>query len=110
MKQARPERPAGDKTNHISRKVLVLERDPFMRQALSQRLHAERYTVLMAATASEAIKAICEQKPDLILLDLGMPERTAHGRGVSWDEFLVISWRGALRPGCCIPFIALSDA
>lgn len=55
-------------------KVLYVE-DNFDNRMLVRRvLEADGYTVVDAENASEAMKAIQQEKPDLILMDINMPE------------------------------------
>src|SRR5689334_4148548 len=54
--------------------VLIVDDDDAVREFVRVNLEAEGYTVREAATASEGLQAIAEQPPDLILLDVVMPE------------------------------------
>ena len=53
---------------------LVVEDAPEQRAMLELTLHAEGHEVLAAATAAEALRACAEQRPELVLLDLGLPD------------------------------------
>src|SRR5580658_7611004 len=59
-------------------KILVVEDDPHLRLALEIRLRAYRYDVYLAASARSAILAAGECLPDLILLDLGLPDEDGY--------------------------------
>jgi len=54
-------------------KILVVEDDPSLRDALHYNLRREEYTPILAEDAAAAIALAREQKPDLILLDLMLP-------------------------------------
>lgn len=55
------------------KKILVVEDDPDMRYGLQVRLKANNYEVFFAPDAVLAITIARKEKPDLILLDLGLP-------------------------------------
>ena len=56
-----------------SRRVLVVEDDPVINQAVSDRLEAEGYAVLRAWDGPGAVAAYGEHAPDLVVLDLMLP-------------------------------------
>lgn len=56
-------------------KVLIVDDEPQIRILLRATLGRAGYTVAEAATAREAVSAKAIDKPDLILLDLGLPDR-----------------------------------
>jgi len=53
--------------------ILVVDDNADVRKALSLRLRANGYDVLMAADGLSATAAIVKQQPDLVILDLGLP-------------------------------------
>ncbi len=55
------------------KKVLVIDDDPVARADLQARLKAKDYTVAFAADATSAVTAANRERPDLILLDIGLP-------------------------------------
>jgi two-component system, OmpR family, KDP operon response regulator KdpE len=55
-------------------RVLVVDDEPAIRRFLSTALEANAYTVFEVATGGEAIAAIGERRPDLVVLDLGLPD------------------------------------
>ena len=67
-------RPAG-----AARAVLVVEDDPAARAQAVRLLAAAGWTVIEAAHGREALVRLVEQRPDLILLDLMMPELDGFG-------------------------------
>ena len=66
MTQPRP-------TPTVARTVLVVEDDPTINQALTDRLTAEGYAVARAVDGPSALTAFRESNPDLVLLDLMLP-------------------------------------
>jgi|SRR5580700_141679 DNA-binding response OmpR family regulator len=54
-------------------KILVVDDNPTIRQGLSVRLRANGYEVLFAEDAISATAALVTERPDLVILDLGLP-------------------------------------
>ena len=54
--------------------VLVIEDEPAIRNVLKVLLEAERYRVVEADTALRAEIETRSHKPDLLLIDLGLPD------------------------------------
>ncbi len=55
-------------------KVLVVDDEPQIRRALRTSLSAHGYAVDTAATGEEAVVSAAETAPDLVFLDLGLPD------------------------------------
>ena len=55
-------------------KILVVEDDAPVRHLITVSLSAEDYAVIAAGTAAEAVNLAATQNPDMILLDLGLPD------------------------------------
>ena len=55
-------------------RVLVVEDEPSLLRALAMNLTARGYEVGIAETGTAALTAAARQPPDLILLDLGLPD------------------------------------
>ena len=78
--------------------VLIADDDPQMLRALRITLTARGYSVITATNGAEAVNAAIAHKPDLLMLDLGMPELDGldviHAiRGWSAVPILVVSGR-----------------
>ena len=56
-------------------KVLVVDDEPQIRTLLKTTLRRAGYAVVEAANSREALNAKAIDKPDLVLLDLGLPDR-----------------------------------
>jgi two-component system KDP operon response regulator KdpE len=57
------------------RRILIVDDDDAVREVLRQALERQ-YEVVEAATGRLALRAFYEQRPDLVLLDVGLPELT----------------------------------
>jgi two-component system KDP operon response regulator KdpE len=55
-------------------RVLVVDDEPQIRRALRTSLEAHGYQVATAGTGEEGVLAAAETAPDLVLLDLGLPD------------------------------------
>ncbi len=55
-------------------RVLVVDDEPQIRRALRTSLEAHGYEVATVGTGEEGVVGVAEQAPDLILLDLGLPD------------------------------------
>ena len=55
-------------------RILVVDDDPSIRKFLQANLAARSYEVLTAADGEEAIRIAEKEKPELIILDIVMPE------------------------------------
>lgn len=79
-------------------KILVVDDEAPIRRLLRVGLSTEGYVVLEAADASEAMASLATDKPDVIILDLGLPDIQGHD--------LLASWRGS---GLELPVLVLSS-
>lgn len=82
--------------------VLVIEDEPQMRRLLRTTLRAHDYQVVEAATAREGLAQAAGRNPELVLLDLGLPdgdglEVTRALRRSTRRPIIVISARGQER-------------
>ncbi len=59
--------------------VLVVDDEAPIRRFLRLSLAGEGYRVIEAASAAESLKAITLQRPDVVILDLGLPDRDGLG-------------------------------
>jgi two-component system KDP operon response regulator KdpE len=56
-------------------RILVIDDEKAIRRFMDASLTAKGYTVLPAKTAAEGLKAAREEHPDVILLDLNLPDK-----------------------------------
>ncbi len=79
------------------KRVLVVDDDSGVRSTLGKMLTAAGYEVILAADGAEATRLWRERRPDLVIMDLFMPEK---------DGIETIVELRAYTPG--IPIIAMS--
>ncbi len=80
--------------------VLLVEDNETIRRAFAFLLEESGYRVLTAATGGEALAAVTRERPDLVLLDLGLPD--VHGlevarhlkRGEETRDIVVVALTG----------------
>ena len=60
-------------------RVLVVEDDEPLRRIITSNLVARGHAVRQASDASAALTALTEERPDLLILDVNLPDRTG------WD-------------------------
>ena len=57
-----------------NKRILIVEDDNFLSQMYVTKLELENFKVLSALTGLQGLKTAQKEKPDLILLDLNLPE------------------------------------
>jgi len=57
----------------MSKKILIVDDEPSMRQTLNVRLTSQGFDVVEAGDGNEGYQKALSEKPDLIILDLLMP-------------------------------------
>jgi len=93
----------------VSRKrVLIVDDSVIILKTLSMKLKSSGYDVLTAADGGTAVSMVRREKPDLILLDINFPPDVAHGGGVAWDGFLIMTWLQRLDEAKDIPVIIIT--
>ncbi|MEO6792212.1 MAG: response regulator [Mycobacterium sp.] len=80
----------------MSTRVLVVDDEPQILRALKINLSVRGYEVVTASTGAGALRAAAEQRPDVVILDLGLPD-------ISGIEVLA-----GLRGWLTVPVIVLS--
>lgn len=55
--------------------ILIADNNPATRNLVNEHLEAEGFRVAIAANGREALHAFRQEKPDLILLDINLPDR-----------------------------------
>ena len=79
-------------------RILVVDDEPQIQRFLKPALKAAGYDVVEAATGGEALKAVATAAPDLVILDLGLPdmdgkEVVANLRGWTTIPIIILSAR-----------------
>jgi DNA-binding response OmpR family regulator len=82
-----------------TKKILIVEDDPDVREGMHVRLRANHYDTAFAADALSVINEARKQLPDLIILDLGLP---------GGDGFLVMERLNRIPALALIPIIVVS--
>lgn len=80
-------------------KILIVEDDPDMVRAMAVRLKRQGYDLVVATDAISAIGLARRGKPDLIVLDLGLP---------GGDGFMVMKRLKSLPDLMLVPIIVVS--
>ena len=80
--------------------ILLVDDEPAIQRALGPLLRSRGYDVTIAGTGADALRLVAEQPPDLIVLDLGLPdlegtEVCRRVRLASTVPIVVLSARGA---------------
>ena len=74
-------------------RVLVIDDEPAIHRFLKPSLEANDYEVLRAASADEGLKRIAADAPDVVVLDLGLPDmdgKEVIGRVREWSDVPII--------------------
>lgn len=79
-------------------RILIIDDEPPIRKLLKVGLTTQGYAVTEAMNAKSAKELLSSEKPDLVILDLGLPDMTGH-------ELLEL-WR---NDGLTLPIIILSS-
>ena len=66
-------------TARLKSRVLVVEDDEQLRRIITSNLVVRGHAVRQAADASSALSALADEQPDLLILDINLPDRTG------WD-------------------------
>ena len=79
--------------------ILVIEDDKYISNFIAVSLRKEGYKVLLAESADEGLFLFSSNHPDVLLLDLGLPDRDGlevirEVRSISATPLLVVSARG----------------
>jgi two-component system KDP operon response regulator KdpE len=77
-------------------KILIVDDEPQIRRFLRAGLPPHGYECIEAATGGEALKAFVKERPDAVILDLGLPDQ---------DGFAIIQ---SIRSGALTPIVVLS--
>jgi two-component system KDP operon response regulator KdpE len=64
--------------NSTAPTILVIDDEPQIRRLLQITLESHHYVVLKASNAKEGLHLTATHAPDLVLLDLGLPDKSGH--------------------------------
>ncbi len=85
-------------------RVLVVDDETTLRRVIARNLVALGHLAHETATATDAIRAVVESHPDLILLDINLPDRTG------WDVLRELRRRGIEIPTIIVSAVRVSPA
>ena len=83
----------------VKKRILIIEDDTDQRNALAQRLRFEGYDTVLAADVPAAVRQARLTRPDMIILDLGLP---------GGDGYLVVERLKSMPELSAIPFLVIS--
>ena len=86
------------------RTILVVEDEATFRQVLTRNLEARGHAVLGAETATEALRQLSDFRPDLMLLDINLPDRSG------WDVLRELREHGMQVPTVIVSAVRVSPA
>ncbi len=89
----------------MTKNILIIEDDAFLMELLSKKFASEGFTVSGAINGREGLEKIKEINPDLVLLDLLLPDVN----GLNVDGFKVLSSAKEDPATSSIPIIILSN-
>lgn len=89
----------------MEKHILIIEDDDFLRDLITKNFSLEGFSVTGAPNGIEGFKKIKEAKPDLVLLDLLLPEVN----GMAMDGFAVLAAIKGDAAFSQIPVILLSN-
>ncbi len=56
------------------KKIVLIDDDVFIRDLVATKLSSENYNVIAVGNSGEGMKLVKEEQPDLLLLDLDLPD------------------------------------
>ncbi|MCU0783757.1 MAG: response regulator [Verrucomicrobia bacterium] len=86
------------------KKILIVDDDAVIVKTTSAKLKSNGYQAVGALDAAEAVSAVRQHKPDLILLDISFPPDV----GVDWDGFKIMAWLQHMDEARNIPVIIIT--
>lgn len=98
--------PTGDSTRAraaLYRRILVVEDEALLRRVIARNLRGRGCEVCEAGLATEAIALAAYETPDLMLLDINLPDRTG------WDVLRVLRQQGLTIPTIIVSAMRVSQ-
>ena len=84
--------------------ILIVEDEPHLRRSLARSLAARGFAVSEAASCETAVRAALADRPDLLLLDVNLPDATG------WDVLRELRAQGAAIPAVVMSAVPPSPA
>ena len=92
------------------KRILIVDDNPVLVKGLTNVLVEAGYEVLTAEDGAAAVSIARRERPDLMLLDITFPPDVAHGGGVAWDGFLIMTWIRRMEECQGIPIVIISGS
>jgi DNA-binding response OmpR family regulator len=99
-----PDQQADGSIHPRYRRVLVVEDEAPLRRVIARNLTSRGVQVREAATVDEALQASSTEVPDLLLLDINLPDRTG------WDVLRALKQRNVLVPTIVVSAVRVSQS
>src|ERR1051326_3720621 len=97
------ELPAGKHSPRF-RRVLLVEDEAALRRIVARNLTSRGIQVTEAATAAEAVRAATDDRPELLLLDINLPDRTG------WEVLRELKQRDTEVPTIVLSAVRVSKS
>ncbi len=62
----------------MNEKILIVDDEPHITKMLASRLKANGYRIITAENGKEGLQKVKDEQPELVLLDIMMPEMDGH--------------------------------
>jgi DNA-binding response OmpR family regulator len=98
------ESPSGPARERAYHRVLLVDDAPTFRAVIARLLGSRGYTVREAGDAAEALTALRDELPDLLLLDINLPDRTG------WDVLRELGATGQQVPTVVLSAVRVNPA
>lgn len=89
-------------------KILIVDDNPVIVATLEMKLKSAGYEVLTAADGTQAVSTARRERPQLILMDISLPEEAV--AAVQWDGFKIIEWLRRVEEAKHIPVIVITGS
>lgn len=86
------------------RRILIVEDEATLRRIIVRNLAGRGHLVREAATAAEGGGAVLAERPDLLLLDINLPDRSG------WDLLRELGRRGVAVPTVVVSAVRVSPS
>jgi len=84
------------------RRILVVEDEPTLRRVIARNLTRRGLMAVEVDSADGALRAVAAERPDLMLLDINLPDRTG------WDVMRELRARGIEVPTIVVSAVRVS--
>jgi DNA-binding response OmpR family regulator len=85
------------------RRILVIEDEAMLRRVIVRNLTSRGLTAYEAGSAAEGVAVALAERPDLVLLDINLPDRTG------WDVLRELRERGVALPTVIVSAVRVSQ-